>query len=80
MHDAASLQEMGYKLVIFPGGLVRARAHMEQEYFNSLKENGWNQPFRDRMLDVTELNKLLGTDDILADGARYDAENFEVKK
>jgi 2-methylisocitrate lyase-like PEP mutase family enzyme len=80
MHDAASLQAMGYKLVIFPGGLVRARARMEQDYFASLKATGWNDPFRDRMLDVTQLNELLGTDQILEDGARYDAVNFEAKK
>jgi len=80
MHDATELQEMGYKLVIFPGGLVRARARMEQDYFASLKAAGWNQPFRDRMLDIVELNELLGTDQLLEDGSRYDAENFEVKK
>jgi 2-methylisocitrate lyase-like PEP mutase family enzyme len=80
MHDAASLQAMGYKLVIFPGGLVRARAHMEQNYFASLKEAGWNQPFRDRMLDVVQLNDLLGTEQILQDGQKYDAANFESKK
>jgi 2-methylisocitrate lyase-like PEP mutase family enzyme len=76
MYDATRLQEFGFKLVIFPGGTTRARAKMELEYFTSLKSNGWNQPFRDRMLDLTELNDLLDTDRILADGARYDAEKF----
>ncbi|MDP7548195.1 MAG: isocitrate lyase/phosphoenolpyruvate mutase family protein, partial [Alphaproteobacteria bacterium] len=77
MYDATQLQEFGFKLVIFPGGTTRARAKMELEYFTSLKGNGWNQPFRDRMLDLAELNDLLDTDRILADGARYDAEKFQ---
>ena len=77
MYDATQLQEFGFKLVIFPGGTIRARAKMELEYFTSLKGNGWNQPFRDRMLDLAELNDLLDTDRILADGARYDAEKFQ---
>ena len=80
MHDAQSLQDMGYSVVIFPGGLVRARARMEQDYFANLKATGWNEPFRDRMLDVTQLNDLLGTDQMLDDGGRYDAENFKAKK
>jgi 2-methylisocitrate lyase-like PEP mutase family enzyme len=77
MYDTAELQNIGYKLVIFPGGTVRARAKNEQEYFASLKANGWNKPFRERMLDFTELNSLLGTDRILEAGARYDANNFQ---
>ena len=80
MHDAASLQALGYKLVIFPGGLVRARARMEQDYFASLKSAGWNDPFKDRMLDITQLNDLLGTDQLLQDGEKYDAKNYEGSK
>ena len=77
MFDVANLTEIGYRVVIFPGGLVRARAHMEREYFASLKQHGWNQPFRERMQDLKSLNETLGTDGILASGAEYDAENFD---
>ncbi len=73
MFDAEKLTALGYRIVIFPGGLVRARAHMEREYFASLKKHGWNQPFRNRMLDLKSLNETLGTADILAVGAQYDA-------
>jgi 2-methylisocitrate lyase-like PEP mutase family enzyme len=80
MYDAAQLQEFGFKLVIFPGGTTRARSKTEMEYFASLKAHGWNQPFRDRMLDLTELNMLLDTDRILETGAQYDAEYFQYPK
>jgi len=75
MLDVERLSDIGYRIAIFPGGLVRARAHMEREYFASLKTHGWNQPFQDRMLDLTGLNETLGTKEILASGAQYDAEN-----
>ena len=77
MFDAEKLTEIGYQIVIFPGGLFRARSFMEQEYFTSLKKHGWNKPYQDRMLDFKQMNEALGTQDILDAGAKYDAENFD---
>ncbi|MFQ5625135.1 MAG: oxaloacetate decarboxylase [Methyloligellaceae bacterium] len=74
---AAELGEMGYSLSIFPGGIVRAIARSMQAYLASLKAYGTNSPFKDNMLDFDGLNELLGTRDMLALGASYDAENFE---
>ncbi len=71
---APALEALGFSLVIFPGGLVRARLAMEQAYFASLKTHGWNQPFGDRMLEFDALNELLGTEEMLADAARFDAD------
>ncbi len=76
MHSADDLQKIGYALVIFPGGLVRARARMEQDYFASLKKHGWNDPFSRGMLNLGELNELLGTQNILDAGERYDGKHF----
>ncbi|MAG95691.1 MAG: carboxyvinyl-carboxyphosphonate phosphorylmutase [Rhodospirillaceae bacterium] len=78
MHTAAELEAMGFAIVIFPSGLVRAQAKLTTEYFASLSEHGWNQPLKDRMLDFQGLNDLLGTADILAAGQVYDAANFET--
>jgi len=70
---AADLQALGFKLVIFPGGTVRALAFALREYLASLKAHGTTDPYRNRMLDFTAVNKLLGTADIQARGKRYDA-------
>jgi 2-methylisocitrate lyase-like PEP mutase family enzyme len=75
--SAAELQEIGYSLVIFPGGFVRALTFMATEYFTSLKEHGTTQPYRNRMLDLQGINDLLGTEGILAAGGKYDPKNFE---
>ncbi len=72
----ASTEELGaigYRIVIFPGGLVRALAWAAQAYFGSLKAHGSNDPFRNRMFDFQGLNTLLGTDAMLARGNAYDA-------
>jgi len=75
--NAEVLQKIGYSLVIFPGGMVRAMAQSVRAYLASLKTHGTNQPFRNRMLDFSELNEVLGTEGMLATGASYDAKNFE---
>ncbi len=69
---AVELEAMGYALVIFPGGLVRAFAATAQAYFASLAEHGSNDPFRDRMLDFRALNTLLDTERMLWLGRDYD--------
>jgi 2-methylisocitrate lyase-like PEP mutase family enzyme len=71
--SAAELESMGFALVIFPGGIVRALARMASEYYASLAAGGTSEPFRSRMLDFAGLNELIGTPDMLALGKRYDA-------
>jgi 2-methylisocitrate lyase-like PEP mutase family enzyme len=74
VRSVAELGEIGFKLVIFPGGLARALAKAATDYFASLKQHGSTLPFADRMLDFDGLNHLLGTADLLELGARYDAD------
>ena len=73
---AGELQEIGYSIVIFPGGLARAVGHMMGRYFASLHDNGDTSQFRDQMIDFDEMNALIGTPEMLAAGERYDAGNF----
>jgi 2-methylisocitrate lyase-like PEP mutase family enzyme len=71
--SAAELESMGFALVIFPGGIVRALARMASEYYASLAGCGTSEPFRSRMLDFTGLNELIGTPEMLALGKRYES-------
>ena len=70
--SARELEALGYGIVIFPGGLVRALTRTAGDYFASLRQTGSTNAFRDRMLDFDELNGVLGTEDYLALGRRYD--------
>ncbi len=65
------LDRLGFRLVIFPGGIVRALARTAQAYYASLAQHGSNLPFADRMFDFTELNELIGTPEMLALGRSY---------
>ncbi|MEE4118510.1 MAG: isocitrate lyase/phosphoenolpyruvate mutase family protein [Paracoccaceae bacterium] len=72
LQDTAGLEAMGFSLVIFPGGIVRALARTAQDYYGNLVATGSNDGFRDRMHDFAGLNAVLGTDAMLALGKRYD--------
>jgi 2-methylisocitrate lyase-like PEP mutase family enzyme len=69
--SAAELEAIGFALVIFPGGIVRAFGHLAGEYYASLAKHGTSEPFRGRMLDFAGLNDLIGTPELLALGKRY---------
>lgn len=68
---ADDLESLGFSIVIFPGGIVRALARTAQDYYQSLAQNGSNKPFADRMFDFGGLNAVIGTDEMLRKGARY---------
>jgi 2-methylisocitrate lyase-like PEP mutase family enzyme len=71
--SAAELEALGFALVIFPGGIVRALARTAREYYASLAAHGTSEAFRARMLDFTGLNELIGTPEMLALGKRYES-------
>ena len=71
--SAAELETLGFALVIFPGGIVRALARTAREYYAALAAHGTSEPFRSRMLDFTGLNELIGTPEMLALGKRYES-------
>lgn len=70
--SAQALGELGFSVVIFPGGIVRAIAHTAVEYYAQLKAAGNNDAFRDRMYDFNGLNRVIGTPELLDLGAKYD--------
>ena len=47
-------------------------AKLGQRYFESLKKHGTTEPFMEDMLNFSQLQHLLGTDDILARGKSYE--------
>ena len=73
--SANTLQDMGFDIVIFPGGIVRALAKTAQDYYTSLRNVGSNKPFSDRMHDFDSLNAAIGTPEMLDLGKRFDGKS-----
>lgn len=72
IQNAGELQALGFSLVIFPGGIVRAIARQAQEFYTTLKRDGTTAAFRDHMFDFNGLNSVIGTPEMLASGKHYE--------
>jgi 2-methylisocitrate lyase-like PEP mutase family enzyme len=72
------LSDMGFRLVITPGAMVRAYAFMAQEFLRLLNANGSTAMSRDKMLNFQQINELLGLPDLLAQGQRYETRRSEA--
>lgn len=66
------LGEIGFRIVIFPGGTARAVGHTLQRYYGTLKKDGTTAALRGEMLDFDGLNGVIGTPELLARGKRYE--------
>lgn len=71
LHSATDLAAIGYKLVIFPGAMLRMVSRAGAEYLAALREAGTTAGVMDRMFDFREMNDVIGTAELLADGDRY---------
>jgi 2-methylisocitrate lyase-like PEP mutase family enzyme len=72
VQDAQELGRRGFRIVIFPGGTVRAVAHTLAGYYDSLRQSGTTTPWRAQMLDFDGLNAVIGTAQLVAQGRRYE--------
>ncbi|MEI7783005.1 MAG: isocitrate lyase/phosphoenolpyruvate mutase family protein, partial [Betaproteobacteria bacterium] len=72
VHSVAALGELGYRIVIFPGGTARAVSHLLRRYYASLHQHQTTAPFKDEMLDFDQLNGLIGTPELLELGKKYE--------
>jgi 2-methylisocitrate lyase-like PEP mutase family enzyme len=72
VQSAEELGRRGFRIVIFPGGTVRAVAHTLAGYYASLRQHGSSTPWREGMLDFDGLNAVIGTAELLEQGQRYE--------
>jgi 2-methylisocitrate lyase-like PEP mutase family enzyme len=76
---AADLETLGFSLVIFPGGIVRALARTARDFYASLAANGTTEQFADRMFDFATLNDVIGTRELIEFGKQYETATAKKK-
>ena len=69
---ANDLKSLGFNIVIFPGGAVRAATFQLQEYYAGLLKNGSNSEFSKKMHNFDSLNAVIGTPELLKIGKKYE--------
>lgn len=72
LHSVAELGALGYRVVIFPGAMVRVLSRATSMYLETLKRDGTTAGIIDRMFDFDAVNEIIGTRDMLADGKKYE--------
>ena len=73
LQSADALGQLGFRMVIFPGGTARAVTHTLQGYYASLRQHQTTDPWRAQMLDFDGLNAVIDTPGLLARGKQYDS-------
>ena len=69
--SAAELGALGFRLVIFPGAMVRVLSRAGADYLSVLRRDGTTRNMLDQMNDFDAINAIIGTDAMLALGERY---------
>ncbi|MES2400101.1 MAG: isocitrate lyase/PEP mutase family protein [Pseudomonadota bacterium] len=72
VQSADELGQRGFRIVIFPGGTVRAVTHTLQGYYGSLQKHQTTAPWQSAMLDFDGLNEVIGTPELLETGKKYE--------
>lgn len=71
LHSADELGNLGFKLVIFPGAMVRVLSRAGAEYLAALRRDGTTAGILDRMFDFNQVNYLIGTDELIETAEKY---------
>lgn len=72
MTPVSDLEAMGYSLVVFSAGVVRAMAKSARRFYDALKADGTSDAMRNGMYSFDELAEIVGTSALLEAGRRYD--------
>lgn len=65
------LSEIGFRLVILPGAMVRMLIPAVEDFLASIRQNGGTRAFSGRMTDLKGVNARVGLTEMLALGASY---------
>jgi 2-methylisocitrate lyase-like PEP mutase family enzyme len=68
----AELGRLGFRFAIFPGAMARVVGFAATRYLETLKADGTTRNMLDAMLDFRGINDVIGTDEMLELGKRYE--------
>jgi len=71
--DINEVRELGYSIAIYPGAMVRIVSHAVTAYLDALYRDGDTRSLKGQMFEFSELQQILGTDDMLEAGKLYDS-------
>lgn len=74
VEDLQPLEELGYRIALYPAALLHIYTPAAQAILQTIRREGSTLSQRDAMYQLSDMNTLLGADQLLATGQRYDNE------
>ncbi len=71
IHTARQVEALGFKIALHPAFLVHVFAKLAPAYLQRLARDGGSDEFRDELLNLDEINSILGTHELLQQSQRY---------
>lgn len=70
--DCGQLQQLGYRVALYPVALLHTFIPGARRVLEEIHTQGSTENLREQMIDLGEMNTLLGADQLLAAGRQYD--------
>lgn len=77
---ADELAALGFRLVIYPGAMVRVVSFAAAEYLRELKEKGTTAGMLERMNQFDQIMDLVGLQESIAEGKAYDPDIQDARE
>ncbi|GAA5525460.1 2,3-dimethylmalate lyase [Microbulbifer aestuariivivens] len=74
VRSASELEELNYRIALFPASLLHLFIPAAQQLLSQLRIDGHLEKLHDQMIDLSEVNALLGADELLAKSKQYEYE------
>jgi 2-methylisocitrate lyase-like PEP mutase family enzyme len=73
--DPVELEQLGYRIALYPAALLHQFVPGAQQLLTGIQQDGHTLAFRDQMYELSDMNRILGADELLAAGKRYEADS-----
>jgi 2-methylisocitrate lyase-like PEP mutase family enzyme len=73
--DPGELEQLGYRIALYPAALLHQFVPGAQQLLTGIQQDGHTLAFRDQMYELSDMNRILGADELLAAGKRYEADS-----
>lgn len=74
VEDPQQLQQLGYRIALYPAALLHLYTPAAQNLLQHIRSEGTTLSRRDQMFQLSDMNSLLGADELLGAGHRYDSD------
>jgi 2-methylisocitrate lyase-like PEP mutase family enzyme len=73
--DPAELAQLGYRIALYPAALLHQFVPGAQRLLDGIQQTGHTLDFRDDMVELSDMNRILGADELLEAGKRYEGKS-----